>query len=77
MAAVTSACSSAQSGQGLHCPLTESLDTTECMNGEQRPVYYFKHVQDDLNLRIFSCSKALFRLRRPNLLGLSYSVITA
>ena len=21
-------------GQGLHCPLTESLDTTECMNGE-------------------------------------------
>ena len=25
------------SDQGLHCPFTESLDTTECMNGEQRP----------------------------------------
>ena len=30
-----SACASAQSGQGVYCPLTESLDTTECMNGEQ------------------------------------------
>ena len=27
----------AQSNQGLHYPLTESLDTTECMNGEQKP----------------------------------------
>ena len=27
----------AQSDQGLHCPLTEWLITTECMNGEQRP----------------------------------------
>ena len=27
----------AQSDQGLHCLLTESLDTTECMNGEQSP----------------------------------------
>ena len=44
---------SAQSDQGLHCPLTESLDTTECMIGEQRPESYFVHVQDDLNLHIF------------------------
>ena len=29
-----SACASARSDQGLHYPLTESLDTTECMNGE-------------------------------------------
>ena len=29
-----SACASMQSDQGLHCLLTESLDTTECMNGE-------------------------------------------
>ena len=28
---------SAQSDQGLHCPPTESLDTTNCMNGGQRP----------------------------------------
>ena len=32
-----SACAFAQSDQGLHCPLTESLDSTECTNGEQRP----------------------------------------
>ena len=49
-----SACASAQSDQGLHCPLTESLDTTECMNGDQRPEWYLAHVQDDLNQRIFS-----------------------
>ena len=30
-----SACASAQSDQGLQCPLTDSLDTTECMTGEQ------------------------------------------
>ena len=35
-----STCSSAQSGQGLHFPQTESLDTTECMNGhyENTPI---------------------------------------
>ena len=27
----------AQFDQGLHCPLSESLDATECMNGLQRP----------------------------------------
>ena len=32
-----SACASAQSDQGLHCPITESLDTTEYMNWDQRP----------------------------------------
>ena len=44
-----SACASAQSDQGLHCPLTESLDTTECMNGEQGTGWYFAHAQDDLS----------------------------
>ena len=34
---------SMQSDQGLHCLLTESLDTTECMNGEQRPQWYNAH----------------------------------
>ena len=28
---------SAQSDQHLPCPLTESLDTIECINGEQIP----------------------------------------
>ena len=32
-----SACASAQSDQGLHCSITESLDTIECLNGEQMP----------------------------------------
>ena len=31
-----SACASAQSDQGLHCLLTESLDTTEGMDVGQR-----------------------------------------
>ena len=31
-----SACAFAQSDTGLHCQLTESLDTRECINGEQR-----------------------------------------
>ena len=32
-----SACASAQSDQGHRCPQTESLDTIECINGEQMP----------------------------------------
>ena len=47
-----SACAFAQSDQGLHSPLTESLDTAECMNEEQRPEWYVVHAQDFLNLRI-------------------------
>ena len=27
-------CAPAQSDLGLHCPLAESLDSTECMNGD-------------------------------------------
>ena len=38
------------SDQGLHCPIPWSLGTTECINGEQRPGWYFAHAQDDLNL---------------------------
>ena len=47
---------STQSDQGLNSPLTESLDTTECMNGEQRPGFYFSRAHDNLNrcfLRMF------------------------
>ena len=46
----------AQSEKGLLCPLTESLETTECMNRELKPGRYFTHVQDDLfphSLRMF------------------------
>ena len=34
-----------QSDQDLHCPLTDSMDTTECINGELRLGRYFIHVQ--------------------------------
>ena len=53
---------SAQSDQGLHCPLTESLNTTKCMNGKQRPGWYFAHAQDDLNLRILRMFEGTFSL---------------
>ena len=39
-----SAGTSAQSDQGHHFPLTEPLDTTECMNIEQKPEWCFAHV---------------------------------
>ena len=54
------ACASAQSDQDLHCPLTESLDTTECMNGEQRTGYCFAHALDNL-CTCYACSTAPFR----------------
>ena len=56
-----SACTSAQSDQGLHCLLTESSDTTECMNGEQRPEC-FAHAQDNLNLCILCIFEGTFSL---------------
>ena len=30
-------CAFVQSDLGLHCPLTESLDAIECINGEKMP----------------------------------------
>ena len=42
-----SACASAQSDQGLHCPLTESLDTIKCINGKQMPGWDFAHEWDE------------------------------
>ena len=46
-------CASMQSDQGLHCLLTESLHTTESINGEQMPGWHFGHAQEDLNLHMF------------------------
>ena len=57
-----SACTSAQTNQGLNCPLTELLATTECMNGEQRSLCYFAHVQDDLILDILPVFETTFSL---------------
>ena len=53
-------CASAQFDQDLNYLLTESLDTTECMNGEQRLRWYFAHVQNDMNLHILHRFKGLF-----------------
>ena len=73
-----SACAFAQSDQGLHCLLTELLDTTECMHGEQRPGCYFAHAHDDLNLRILRMFEGTFSLDAAhfvpnNLLGKYFS----
>ena len=40
-------CASAQSDQGLHCPLTEPLNCIECIYGEQMPRWDFAHVWDE------------------------------
>ena len=57
-----SACASMHPDQGLHCLLTESLDTIECMNGEQRPKWYFVHIHGDLNLHTMQMFKDTFSL---------------
>ena len=38
-----SACASAQSDQGLHCPLAGSLGTIKCLNGVYMPERNFAH----------------------------------
>ena len=50
----------AQFDRGLHCSLTELLDTTECMKEEQMPRWYFAYAQDDLNLRILCILEGTF-----------------
>ena len=57
-----SACASPQSDQGLHCLLTELLDTTEYITGEQRPRWYLVHAQDDLILCNLRMLKGTFSL---------------
>ena len=57
-----SACTYAQSDQGLHCPLTELFDKTDCMNVEQMPCRYFAYAQGDLNLRILLMLEGTFSL---------------
>ena len=53
-------CASVQSDQGLRCPLTELLATTECIIEEQMPGRDFAHARDEsesghfAHVRIFS-----------------------
>ena len=58
-------CAVAQSDQDLHCPLTESLDTAEYMNGEQSPGCNFAHAQDDLNAHFALVRRQVFAWRGP------------
>ena len=46
--------------------ITESLDSTECMNGKQRPRWYFLYVHDDLFLHILHMSKGTFSLEEAH-----------
>ena len=64
-----SACAPAQSDQDRCCPLTESLDTTERMNGEQRPEGCFAHSQNDLNLRFLRMLDGLFSLDAAHIIS--------
>ena len=50
----------AQSDQSLHCQPTELLDITECIDGEQMPVWDLVHAQDDVNLHILRMLKETF-----------------
>ena len=61
-----SACASAQADQGLCCPLTESLDTIECMNWEQIPRWYFAHAWDESkSVHFMHARRHIFALRGP------------
>ena len=60
--------------EGLHSPLTESLDTTECMNMEQ---IHFTRAQDDLNIRILHMFEGTFSLTRPIWCEIFYFYIMA
>ena len=55
-----SACASAQSDQGLPCPLTESLDSKESFNGEKMAGCDFAHVQVDVNPHILHMFEGTF-----------------
>ena len=59
-----SACVLVQCDQGLHC-----------MNREQRPGWYFVHVQYDLNLRILCMLDGTFSLDRAHMVSLSFILL--
>ena len=55
---------SAQSDQGLRCPLTESLDTIQCINGE--PELNFVHASGKFESVHFAhAQRNLFSWRSP------------
>ena len=62
------ACGSAQSDQCLRCPLTESLDTMKCINGEQIPRWDFAQAWDESKAVHFAHARRhLFAWRGQNI----------
>ena len=55
----------AQTDQGLRCLLTETLDTTECINGEQMLGLDFTRALDESKSAFCACWKTPFRLVWP------------
>ena len=61
-------CASAQSDQGLHCPLTELLGTIECINVEHMPRWQFAHAWDESESVHFAhARKGIFAWRGPQM----------
>ena len=60
-------CASVQSDQGLRCPLTESCDIIECINGELMPRSDFAHARMTLNLCILCTFDDTFSLDAPQM----------
>ena len=61
-----SACASAQSDQDLRCPLAESLDAIELINGERMPGWDFAHAWDESEYVHFAHARRhLFAWRGP------------
>ena len=50
---------SAQSDPGLQCPLTDSLDTIECINREQIPGRDYAHVWNESESVYFAHARRL------------------
>ena len=48
--------------------ITKSFDSTECINGEQRPGWYLTRAHDDLNLRILRMFEDTLSLDATHLL---------
>ena len=66
-----------QSDQGLHCPLSEPLDTTKCINGEETPRGYFALVQDEVRPHILRILEGtIFAWRGPYILSVGTRVYT-
>ena len=61
-----SACIFARSDQGRRSPLTETLDTTEYINGEQMPEYDYLHALGESGIYAFCESKVPFAWRGPD-----------